>query len=274
MQSNASNNQTTPSSEVLNVQQTNKKGGQKGKSKKERRERTTNATDNGGNNGREEDEGVTKKMSKVKFSCKLCGDSHLTHLCPKITEAKRLLGQPNAAQQMVVLSNPFPHLNQQMIVNAGYQHPLQGGNQATPTQGVGPSHTDPTIYMMEAGVSIQTQAKKHETPGNDPTGREPMGTLANPLQIERPVLDLVLRPPKASIKQAMHNPSAQATQNYSIVEDLAQAPCAMSILEVLQSCLAQQSTLLSTLGIQDPSNSNAISFSTQGKPQLPPHVPI
>ena len=82
----------TTSSEVLNVQQSNKKGGQKGKSKKERRERNANATDNGGNNGRKEDEGDTKKTSKVKFPCKLCGDSHLTHLCPKLTEVKRLLG--------------------------------------------------------------------------------------------------------------------------------------------------------------------------------------
>jgi hypothetical protein len=111
LHSNASTKQTTPASKVLNVQQSNKKAGQKGKSKKERRERTTNAAGNGGNNGRKEDEGDTKKMNKVKFPCKLYGDSHLTHLCLKITEAKRLLGHPNAAQQMTVLSNPFPHPN-------------------------------------------------------------------------------------------------------------------------------------------------------------------
>jgi hypothetical protein len=93
--------------------------------------------------------------------------------------------------------------------------------------------------MMEADVSIQTQAKKYETPGNEPTGKEPMGKSANPLQIERPMSDLILRPPKASIKQATHNPNARAAQNYSVVEDLAQAPCAMFILEVLQSCLVQ-----------------------------------
>ena len=97
LHSNASSNQTTPASEVLNVQQSNKKGGQKGKSRKERRERTANAVGNGGNNGRKEDEGDTKKTNKVKFPCKLCRDSHLTHLCPKITEAKRLLDWPNAA---------------------------------------------------------------------------------------------------------------------------------------------------------------------------------
>jgi ribosomal protein L44E len=274
LQSNASINQATPTSKVLNIQKTNKKGGQKGKSKKERKERTANAADNGGNDGRKEDEGDNKKTNKVKFPCKLCGESHSTHLCPKISGAKRLLGHPNAAQQTTVLSNPFPHPNQQMVFNVGYQHPPQGGNHPTPPQGAGPSHTGPTIYMMEADVSIQTRAKKYETPGNEPIGKEPVGTLANPLQIERPVLDLVLRPPKDSIKKAMHNPNARAAQNYSVVEDLAQAPCAMSILEVLQSCPVQRSTLLSTLGVQDPSNSNAISFSTQGKPRLPPYVLI
>ena len=86
--------------------------------------------------------------------------------------------------------------------------------------------------------------------------------------------DSILRPPKASIKRATYNPNARAAQNYSVVEDLAQAPCAMSVLEVLQSCPEQQRTLLSSLGVQDPGSLNAISFSTQGKPRLPPHVPI
>ena len=48
----------------------------------------------------------------------------------------------------------------------------------------------------------------------------------------------------------------------------------MSTLKVLQSFPAQRNTLLSILGVQDPNKSNTISFSTQGKPQLPPHVPI
>ena len=73
LQSNASANQTTPASEVLNVRKTSKKGGQKGRSKKEMRERTANAAGNDGNIGRKEDEGDNKKTSKVKFSCKLYG---------------------------------------------------------------------------------------------------------------------------------------------------------------------------------------------------------
>ena len=112
----------------------------------------------------------------MKFPCKLCNDFHLTHFCPKLDEAKRLLDQKNTTQQPVVLSNPFPHPNQQMVVNVGYQHPPHGGNHSAPPQGAGLSHTDPTIYMMEVDMSIQTQAKKYETPRNEPTGKEPMGT--------------------------------------------------------------------------------------------------
>ena len=172
LQSNVSTSQTTSTSEVLNVQKTSKKGRQKGKSKKERKEKNANATDNGGNNDKDEDEGDNKKKKKVKFPCKLCSESHLTHLCPKINEAKWLLGQPNTAQETVVLSNPFPHPNQQMVVNVGYQHPPQGRNHSTSTQGVGPSHIEPTIYMMEADVSIQARAKNYETFGNGPKGKE------------------------------------------------------------------------------------------------------
>jgi hypothetical protein len=158
-----------------------------------------------------------------------------------------------------------------MVVNVGYQHPPQGGNHSTSTQGVGSSHTDPTIYMMEADESIQTRSKNCDSSRNETKGKEPMGTSATPLQIERPVSDLVLRPPKALIKHVTHNPNAKAAQNYNIVEDLAQAPYAMFVLEAFPM---QRSTLLSILGVQDPSNLNIISFYTQGKPWLPPHVPI
>ena len=88
LQLNASANHATPTSEVLNVQKTSKKGGQNGKSKKERKEKTANVVSNGGNDGKKEDEGHNKKTNKVKLPCKLCGELHLTHICPKINEAK------------------------------------------------------------------------------------------------------------------------------------------------------------------------------------------
>ena len=48
--------------------------------------------------------------------------------------------------------------------------------------------------------------------------------------------------------------------HYNIVEDLAQAPCAMSALEVLQTCPTQWKNLLTILGAMDPENSNIITF--------------
>ena len=59
-----------------------------------------------------------------------------------------------------------------------------------------------------------------------------------PLHIMRPTIEPIPRMPKAYTKRTTINPNARAAQNYSIVEDLAQSPCAMSALEVLQSCPA------------------------------------
>ena len=63
--------------------------------------------------------------------------------------------------------------------------------------------------------------------------------LANGLQIEKSVFDTVLRPPNSIIRNSFFNPSACFAQYYNIVEDLSQAPCAISTLEVLQTCLTQ-----------------------------------
>ena len=71
----------------------------------------------------------------------------------------------------------------------------------------------------------------------------------------------------------MINPNARAAQNYSVVEDLAQSPCAMSTLEVLQSCPAQRSALLIDIGDVDPKNSLMITFDMSNfKKRLPHHM--
>ena len=44
---------------------------------------------------------------------------------------------------------------------------------------------------------------------------------------------MILRPLKSILRKAVFNPNAQAAQFYNVVEYLAQAPCAMSTLEVL-----------------------------------------
>ena len=61
-----------------------------------------------------------------------------------------------------------------------------------------------------------------------------------------------------------HKSNAQATQNYSIVEDLGQTPYAMSTLEVLESCPLQRKDLLSSLGVSDDNSSTMIKFETMG----------
>ena len=51
---------------------------------------------------------------------------------------------------------------------------------------------------------------------------------------------MILHPPKGTLWKVVFNPNAQDTQFYNVVEYLAQAPCAISILEVLQSCPTQR----------------------------------
>jgi hypothetical protein len=81
------------------------------------------------------------------------------------------------------------------------------------------------------------------------------------------------RIPKGEFKKASHNPNTRASKNYSVVEDLSQSPCAMSTLEVLQSCPSQRKSLLTTLGYTETCNLGTIMLDTTNlKPHLPYHV--
>ena len=80
--------------------------------------------------------------------------------------------------------------------------------------------------------------------------------------------------PKGVFKKTLHNPNARAATNYFVVEDLAQNPCAMSALEVLQSCLTQRDALLEALGSMD-SSSLMVKFNLSDvKIFLPYHVAL
>ena len=79
--------------------------------------------------------------------------------------------------------------------------------------------------------------------------------------------------PKGAFKKASHNPNSRTAQNYSVVEDLSQTPCAMSTLEVPQSCPSQRKTLLITLGSTETCNPGTIMLDTTDlKPHMPYHV--
>jgi hypothetical protein len=81
------------------------------------------------------------------------------------------------------------------------------------------------------------------------------------------------RIPKGVFKKSSHNPNARASQNYSVMEDLSQTPCAMSALEVLQIFPAQMKALLTALGSTETCNQGTIMLDTTDlKPHLPYHV--
>jgi hypothetical protein len=136
------------------------------------------------------------------------------------------------------------------------------------------------IYMFN-GINLTTRSKAHDTLGNPDKGKITSGTntlpypspssvsppLVNPpsgpLHIEKPMFDSILRSPKSTICKSTFNPSSRASQNYKIVEDLAQAPCVMSMLEVLQHYPSQCRMLLATIGNVDPESSNHIMFNLE-----------
>ena len=160
---------------------------------------------------------------KVKFPCKLCKDDHLTYLCPRIEEASRLLAQGPA-----VLTNPLLHnqnMNSKSHDQSGDDHDLPEGS------GRG------CINMVHA-AKVVTRAKDYGS--SQPSQSKEPDPPGSPLRIEKPMdkPETAPRIPKGVLKHSGHNPNARAAQNYSVVKDLGHTPCAMSALEVLQSCLS------------------------------------
>ena len=121
--------------------------------------------------------------------------------------------------------------------------PSPGGSSSDPND---EASLSAHIYMFN-GINLTTHSKTYDTPSNHDKGKytNGIGTLldpssssvsipsvnppSGPLQIEKPTFDSILRPPKSTIHKATFNPSSRAAQNYNIVEDLAQAPSAMSL---------------------------------------------
>ena len=119
---------------------------------------------------------------------------------------------------------------------------------------------------MLSVVNHETHSKTYDSLEKKYTKKEPPSSQPDiPLHIEKPLTDIVIRPPKSTLRKTTHNPNARVAQHYSIVEDLAQAPCAMSTLEVLQTFPMQQKSLLSVIGGLVPMESNLITFDTEHK---------
>jgi hypothetical protein len=152
----------------------------------------------------------------------------------------------------------------------------QQDTQPTPPQ-LGQYHNpnnlvDHTILLTsEEEILLQTCNHQYHAPVESPS--TPPKTIPTPtgppLVIPHPNTKTPLRIPHIPLCRNVHNPQAREAHNYSLVDDLAQSPAAMSVLEVLQTCPTQRKSLLSTLGTVDPMDTQLITFDLDsGEPLL------
>jgi hypothetical protein len=171
-----------------------------------------------------------------------------------------------AQQQPVMLMNPFPH--EKNITQASSS--TKGGSQGAPPFSINPSSMN--LYMMKGSVDITTRTSDYGMPNTSETGKEVENPYL-PLQIEKTLGETMKHIPKGAFKKSSHNPNARDTQNYFMVEDLSQTPCAMLTLEALQSFPSQRKTLLVSLGAVETCNPGMIMLDTNDlKPHLPYHI--
>ena len=149
-----------------------------------------------------------------------------------------------------VLKEPFPSQQTQMVEQLSPSTPF--GSQ---------------VFMMNgaAPISVATRSKDYnesrQAPGKVVADGPPPPPISGSLEIEKPTPEPIVKPSsKGVLRRSSYNPNARAAQHYSIVEDLAQAPSAMSVLEVLQSCPSQRKALLSAIGGIDPADSSLLTF--------------
>jgi hypothetical protein len=146
----------------------------------------------------------------------------LTHIFLNIDESQNLLTQPKP----VVLTNPFPQ-GQNIMQNASKKPNVARGNQGTPMQESGTSN----VYMMNLDLHLKIRAHDYGNTKSTIKDKESIKESKS-LHIEKLTTERMPRIPKAVYKWSSHNLNAREAQNYSIVEDLAQTPCAISSLEV------------------------------------------
>ena len=108
--------------------------------------------------------------------------------------------------------------------------------------------------MLNSIIGTSTQAKNYGIPKGNFSKDQPSTFQSNgPPNIEKMELDPFPCPPKGAPCWIAYNQNSKVSYHYSIVEDLAQEPCTMSSLEVLQSCPTQRKSLLSSIGGVNPS---------------------
>ena len=124
-------------------------------------------------------------------------------------------------------------------------------------------------------VDLTTRVKNYDKqPEGEPSTQvnSPLIAQSNgPLSFEKPTFEAPSHPSKETLRRA-HNINAQAAQHYNIVEYLAQAPCAMSALEVLQSYPAQRKALLNAIRAVDSADASLLCFDRENSELHLPHT--
>jgi hypothetical protein len=146
-----------------------------------------------------------------------------------------------------MLMNPFPH--GKTLTQASLS--VEGGIQGPPPSLNNPSSTN--VYMMKGDFYITTRAHDYGKPGTSEKGKEAKNPPL-PLYIENTLGETTMHIQKGAFKKYSYNPNVRATQNYSMVEDFSQTPCARFALEVLQSFPSQRKALLASLGYVETCN--------------------
>lgn len=137
-------------------------------------------------------------------------------------------------------------------------------------------NSDPPLTV---DLNLQTRSRQYPTPSAQSTpespssgSTEPLLTSNGPLHIPQPKVEVHTKMPKGPLRR--NATSGRAAHSYSIVDDLAQSPAAISTLELLQSCPSQKKALLSTMGTVDPADDQMIVFDAHQSehPPLPASV--
>ena len=154
----------------------------------------------------------------------LRGD-HFTKEFPRREEFSKFL---KTSPTPAVLKDPFPS-QQQLIDHQSLHEPS--------------SSTDEVRMMSSEMVNLNTRSHSYDPPPekktNEITVEKPSSStppLNNGIHIEKPMLEEIFLPHKSTLHKSIINPNACASQYYNIVEYFSHEPCAMSSLEVLQTC--------------------------------------
>ena len=90
-----------------------------------------------------------------------------------------------------------------------------------------------TINLQNRSQNYDKPADKkedHSSSRKTPSTSSPKYLSAVPLSIDKPTVDMILCPPKSTLRKAVFNHNSSAAQFYNVVEDFTQTRCVMSTL--------------------------------------------